>query len=154
MEVYRLVRKKYAFPLSGKGSAIKGGRWNSPGFELIYTAENRSLAMAEVAVHFSLGTIPSDYLMLTIFVPDEVAYSKIFDSDLADGWKDFPHPTFTQRIGDKFIIEGANCLLFTPSAITQGDYNVLINPNHKDFSKVLVIKSEPFPINKRIFKIK
>ncbi len=154
MEVYRLVRKKYALPLSGKGAALKGGRWNSPGFELIYTAENRSLAMAEVAVHLTLGTIPSDYLMLTIFIPDDLPYSKIFDSDLADGWKDFPHPAFTQKIGDRFIIEASHCLLFTPSAITQGDYNVLINPNHQGFKRVSVVKSEPFPMNKRVFKIK
>ena len=56
MEVYRLTRQKFASRLSGKGAAIKGARWNSPGVEIVYTAVNRSLAMAEVAVHFTLAT--------------------------------------------------------------------------------------------------
>ncbi|MBA2407387.1 MAG: RES family NAD+ phosphorylase, partial [Chitinophagales bacterium] len=57
MEVYRLSRQKFAGSLSGKGAAIKGARWNSAGVELIYTSANRSLAMAEIAVHFSLATL-------------------------------------------------------------------------------------------------
>ena len=154
MEVYRLVREKYALPLSGKGAAIKGGRWNSIGFELIYTAENRSLAMAEVAVHLSLGTLPEDYMMLTIFIPDKLPYSKLFEKDLEEGWKDFPHAVFTQKLGDQFILEGSHCLLHTPSAITKGDFNILINPNHKEFEKVSVVKMEAFPLDRRIFKLK
>ena len=54
MEVFRLTRSKFSNILSGKGAAEKGARWNSMGMELIYTAANRSLAMAEVAVHFTL----------------------------------------------------------------------------------------------------
>ena len=66
MEVFRLTREKFSKELSGKGAALKGARWNSIGVELIYTALNRSLAMAEVAVHFTLATLPSDYMMVTI----------------------------------------------------------------------------------------
>ena len=46
MEVFRLTRTKFYTSLSGKGAAEKGARWNSIGLELIYTAANRSLAMA------------------------------------------------------------------------------------------------------------
>jgi len=53
MEVYRLAQARYAKDLTGKGAAAKGARWNSPGEELLYTAQNRSLAMAEIAVHFT-----------------------------------------------------------------------------------------------------
>ena len=72
MEVFRLSREKFSTVLSGIGAAIKGARWNSVGTEIIYTAANRSLAMAEVAVHFSVSTIPDDYVMITIFIPDDV----------------------------------------------------------------------------------
>ena len=77
MEVYRLSREKFANTLSGKGSAIKGARWNSVGVEIIYTAANRSLAMAEIAVHFTLATLPVDYVMITIFIPDNISFQKI-----------------------------------------------------------------------------
>ena len=55
MEAYRLSRTKFADTLSGKGAALKGARWNSIGVEIIYTAGNRSLAMAEVGCSFFSG---------------------------------------------------------------------------------------------------
>ncbi|HCN36596.1 MAG TPA: RES superfamily protein, partial [Bacteroidetes bacterium] len=58
MEVFRLVRQKYSYELSGAGSAMNGARWNSKGVEMIYTSINRSLAMAEVLVHFTAATLP------------------------------------------------------------------------------------------------
>ena len=77
MQVYRLSREKFARPLSGKGAALKGARWNPIGVELIYTAQNRSLAMAEVAVHFTLATLPDDYSMTSIYIPDEIKFKKM-----------------------------------------------------------------------------
>lgn len=152
MEVFRLSREKFAVPLSGKGAAIKGARWNSIGVELIYTARNRSLAMAEVAVHFSLATLPEDYVMMTILIPDELSSKLIAEEELPSNWKDFPHPVSTQRFGDDFVFENKHCLLIIPSVVTKGDFNVLINPNHKDFDKVSLINMERFPFDKRIFK--
>lgn len=152
MEVFRLSREKFASPLSGKGSAIKGARWNSIGIELIYTANNRSLAMAEVAVHFTLATLPSDYLMLTINIPDDIEGQQVKEVDLRKDWKDFPHPVSTQKFGDQFVSENKYCLLIVPSVVTKGDYNVLINPNHKDFSRISITKLEKFPFDKRIFE--
>lgn len=152
MEVYRLSREKFASTLSGKGAAIKGARWNSVGVELIYTAGNRSLAMAEVAVHFSLATLPSDYVMMSIFIPDDISLLKLNVADLPADWNTFPHPSSTQIIGDKFVAENKYCVLQIPSSVTQGDYNLLINPNHPDFKKVKIIATEKFPFDKRIFK--
>lgn len=152
MELYRLAREKYSSPLSGKGSAIKGARWNSIGVELIYTASNRSLAMAEVAVHFTLATLPDDYMMVTIFVPDDIQMKEVSESDLPENWRDFPHPVATQKLGDDFVTENKYCILKIPSVVTMGDYNVLINCNHKDFSRIRIIKIEPFPFDKRIFR--
>lgn len=76
MKVFRLAREKFATSLSGKGAALKGARWNSVGIELIYTAMNRSLAMAEVAVHFTFTTLPEDYMMITIDIPDDIPIKK------------------------------------------------------------------------------
>jgi RES domain-containing protein len=152
MEAYRLSRKKYAAPLSGKGAAMKGARWNSVGVELIYTASNRSLAMAEVAVHLTLATIPADYVMLTIYLPDDISTEKLTKTDLPTDWNAFPHPNSTQAIGDKFVSENNYCVLQIPSVVTQGDYNSLINPYHSESSKIKIVEIEKFPFDKRIFK--
>jgi RES domain-containing protein len=152
MEVFRLSKEKHSRELSGKGSAIKGARWNSAGIEVIYTATNRSLAMAEVAVHLTLATIPDDFVMLTIHIPDEISILKLTPSDLPINWNAFPYPPANQKIGDDFIHENKFCLLQIPSAVTKGDYNILINPNHKDFTKVKTIAIEKFPFDRRIFR--
>jgi len=152
MELYRLSRKKFSDSLSDKGAALKGVRWNSVGVELIYTASNRSLAMAEVAVHFSLATLPDDYVMMTVFVPDNVASTTILETDLPANWKDFPHPNSTQKFGDDFVLENKYCLLRIPSVVTEGDFNFLINPNHREFKRIEVIEIEVFTFDKRIFK--
>ena len=152
MEVFRLTREKYAYTLSGKGAALKGARWNSAGVEIIYTAANRSLAMAEVAVHFTLATLPADYMMVCIEIPDEVTIQKVDVNDLPSNWNEFPHPLTTQSFGDKFVAAYKSCVLRIPSAVTQGDYNFLINPNHPDFEKIAIRSIEKFPFDKRIFK--
>lgn len=152
MEAYRLSREKFARALSGKGAALKGARWNPVGVEIIYTAANRSLAIAEVAVHFTLATLPADYVMVTIFIPDNISLQKLNIKDLPPGWNTFPHPVSTQAIGDKFISDNKYYVLQIPSSVTQGDYNLLINPNHPDFKKIKIIGTEKFPFDKRIFK--
>jgi len=152
MEVFRLSREKYASQHSGNGAAIKGARWNSIGVELIYTAENRSLAMAEVAVHFTFATLPDDYMMITIVIPDDFEIKEINEKDLPLDWKTFPHPNSTQKFGNNFVIENKYCILKIPSVVTKGDYNILINPNHKDFSRISISNVEKFPFDSRIFK--
>lgn len=152
MLVYRLSRAMFAQPLSGKGAAIKGARWNSAGVEMIYAAENRSLAMAEVAVHFTFATCPSDYVLITIEIPDELQITTIAESKLPPNWKSFPHPPSTQIVGDNFINDGEYALLKIPSVITHGDYNILINPKHKDFQKIKIVSIEPFPFDERLLK--
>lgn len=152
MEVFRLAREKYANTLSGKGAAIKGARWNSQGVEMIYTAGNRSLAMAEVAVHFTLATLPEDYMMITIYVPDTTSVIKLKEKDLPARWNAFPHPHSTQRFGDRFVSDNEFCIFQVPSAVTKGDYNFLINPYHADFKNIQIVAKDKFPFDSRIFR--
>jgi len=152
MDAYRLSREKFAAVLSGKGAALKGARWNSIGVELIYTATNRSLAMAEVAVHLSIATLPSDYVIMQLHIPDDVSLQKINTTALPLNWNTFPHPVETQAIGDAFIYNNEYCVLQIPSAVTQGDYNLLINPNHADFKRIKIISTERFTFDQRMFK--
>ena len=105
MEVYRLDRKIYSASLSGIGAAKKGARWNSIGVEMIYAAENRSLAMAEVAVHLTLATLPPDFIIMTIFIPNDISQFFLNVSSLPINWNSNPHDISTQKIGDKFILD-------------------------------------------------
>ncbi|MBO3099801.1 RES family NAD+ phosphorylase [Gelidibacter pelagius] len=149
MRVFRLSKKKYSKELNGKGASKSGSRWNSKGTEIIDSAESRALAMAEVAVHLTIATLPSDYVMIEIDIPDDIQIKEL--EELPDHWNSHPPNISTQKIGDEFIDSIAICVLKVPSAVVQGDHNYLINPYHKQFNKIKIIDVKDFPFDKRIF---
>lgn len=149
IEVFRLAIRKYAKPLSGKGAAISGGRWNSVGVELLYTASNRSLAMVEVVVHMT-ATTPRDYVMLTIGLPADLRVQELEPSSLPKDWSIFPYNRSTQILGDQFVAANESCVLRVPSAVTPGDSNLLLNPQHEDFAKIKIIAIEGFSFDRRL----
>ncbi len=151
MLVFRLSRKKYATELSGVGASKSGNRWNSKGTEIIYCADSRALAMAEVSVHLSLATLPKDFMMLEINIPKIVAIEVLNEKKLPENWDIFPHTYKTQKIGDNFVYSKKGCVLKVPSAVVKGDFNYLINPHHKDFKKIKITNSYKFPFDNRLF---
>lgn len=152
MIVFCLSKKKYAKTLSGKGVARFGNRWNSKGVEMIYTAENRALAMAELVVHLSLATLPDDFVMLEIDIPQSVEIKVLDETKLDPSWNIYPHNPKTQLLGNAFVHNQKRSVLKVPSAVVKGDFNFLINPNHKEAKNIKIIKTYDFPFDRRIFK--
>lgn len=152
MHVFRLSRSKYANALNGRGASKFGNRWNSKGVEVIYTAESRALAMAEVVVHLNLATLPSDFMMLVIEIPDEIEIQELNLKNLSKNWNTYLHYSETQKIGDHFIASLEACVLKVPSAVVKGDFNYLINPHHSAFKKIDIVEVSHFPFDQRIFQ--
>lgn len=149
MTVFRLASGLYKDDLTGKGAEIAGGRWNSKGLPLLYTAESRALCTAEIAVHLPLGVVPQNYFLISIRIPD----SEILHLDqLPKEWKSFPYSQQTKEIGDRFIREEKSLILKVPSAVIAGDYNYLINPGHPMIRHVKVLTIEPYAFDDRLFK--
>lgn len=151
MKLYRLSKSKYSRDLSGKGAEIGGGRWNSKGTPMIYTSQSIALATTEIAVHVSLGILPKGYEAITFDIPDSVIVEELEVKSLSSDWKSIPHSNSTQIIGDGFIQCRNNLILKVPSAVVQGDYNYLINPNHPEINKVLITDIEGYEFDKRLF---
>ena len=151
MIVYRLSRKKYKDKLSGYGASLNGQRWNSKGTELIYTAQTRALANSEVAVHISLGILPSDYHMVEVEIPDSLEILNINEKNLPKGWNSLPSKPESKNIGDEFVNENLYPVLKVPSVVVKGEFNYIINPKHSDFSKIKIINTEPFSFDPRYF---
>ena len=148
--VYRLAKEEYKEDLSGYGSYKYGGRWNSKGSALLYTSDSKALCLAEIIVHFDLGICPEDYYLLEIWIPDDqIEY--LSTNDLPYHWHSFPYNLVTRKIGDSFISNGKYLCVRVPSAVVQGDFNYLINPDHAAFNKVKIVSSSPFPIDERLF---
>lgn len=133
------------------GAYLFGGRWNSKGTEIIYTAANRSLAMVEVAIKLDTYEMSKDYHMLTIYIPDNLKAIKFSIEDLPFNWNSFPRIPETKYIVDNIVQENKHSLIKVPSVVVRGDFNYLINPKHKDFRKIKVIDSVKFPFDDRLF---
>lgn len=153
MELFRLHNKKYPVELSGIGASKFGARWNSKGTELVYLASSRALAMAEVVVHLNLSNLPSNFCMLTVYVSDSIGSTEIKNAELHADWNSFPETVVTQKIGDAFVAKKEFGLCKVPSAVVKGDFNYIVNPNHKDFEHIKIIQQDYFPIDSRLFKI-
>jgi RES domain-containing protein len=151
MIVFRLSKSESSTNLSGKGAEKAGGRWNSKGIAMVYSSDSRALCTTEIAVHTPLGNIPVDYTLITIEIPDD-SILEINPSSLPDDWKSLPPVHATQNLGDSLVVEGKFLVLKVPSAVIQGDFNFLLNPNHPDFTKMKILSVEPYTFDERLFK--
>ncbi|MBS1749945.1 MAG: RES family NAD+ phosphorylase [Bacteroidetes bacterium] len=149
-DVYRISKCQYINDLKGTGAASYAGRWHSKGTYILYTALTASLALLESVVHIS-GIPLIDYCMISLKIPDEnIIVMNI--TGLPSYWSEHPAHSSLGIIGDKFVKENKYLAMKIPSAIMPEDYNVLINPNHKDFEKVKVNYTRKVPIDNRFFK--
>lgn len=151
MKVFRICKEKCANDLSGTGAKLVGGRWNSKGIPILYTSESRALAMAEVAVHLPYNLIPNDFVLVTIDIPENLKLEEVLVKNLSKKWNNFPINNSTQNIGNEFVKNNDALVLKVPSAVVAGDFNYLINSNHKDFDKIEIENIIPFIFDNRLF---
>lgn len=149
MDVFRITHKKWADKLTASGYAA---RWNSHGFNVIYTAQNRSLACLENLVHRNGFGLDSDYIILTISILKSIKLLEINAHELPTGWNlhDEKAHLLCRNFGDNWIKSQESCCLVVPSAIIENEKNILINPNHKDFEKIKLSLSQPFLFDTRL----
>ena len=149
MNVYRINDCKYITDLSGSGAAIYGGRWNSKGTYIIYTAQNHALALLETVVH--MGKVPANgYCMATIEIPEDSIETLVPEKLPAD-WQNNPPPNYLKTIGDRFIKANKHLALKIPSVLMMEEHNFLLNPAHPAFKKVKIASSRPIRVDERLY---
>lgn len=151
MHVYRLSVDQYSDDLSGIGASIAGGRWNRPGFRVLYTAGSRALATLEVLVHVPAAFMPRTYQLLTIQVPEDSLLTIPLDQ-LPDGWNTLTPPASIKDNTESWLTENRFLLLKVPSVVVPGDYNFLINPAHPRSSEVKIIDKQPYQFDSRLLR--
>ncbi len=151
MTVYRICNETYQEDLSGTGAKLFGGRWNSKGIPMLYTSEHISLTLLEMLVHtnFKDFSIPLSLIKISLPVPSSENEIKL--SRLKKEWKD--DTSYTKFIGNEFAKSNSELLLRVPSVIVSEEFNVLINPLHKDIKKVKIIEIKSFTTDNRLFTI-
>jgi RES domain-containing protein len=148
MRVYRISKCEFINDLSGTGSSMYGGRWNSKGIYILYTAESPSLALLETVVHITT-IAAATYCMICINLPD-APIEILTTADLPMGWEENPPAENLKGIGDDFIERGKSMAIKLPSAVMAEEHNILINPLHPQFKNHQVIYVKPLPLDPRL----
>ncbi|WP_291909783.1 RES family NAD+ phosphorylase [Chitinophaga sp. CB10] len=150
MDVYRISKCAYINDLSGTGARLYGGRWNSKGHSIVYTAGSRALAALEVLVHIPLKNIIQDFCIAAIHIPDNIGIKTLTPEELPANWQSLTPLPELQCIGDEWIETAKYPVLKIPSVIIADEYNFLINPEHPEAAEILVRKTQPFQFDQRL----
>jgi RES domain-containing protein len=148
LRAWRIVKSKHvATAFDGEGARIIGGRWNSPGTAMIYTSSSAALATLEMLVHLNRGMALPSYVLISC------DFDKALVEDVAtlpNDWRRYPAPPHLQRIGDDWARSASSAVLRVPNAIIEKESNYLLNPSHRDFSKIKVNAAEPLTLDLRL----
>lgn len=150
---WRLVREKYAgTAFDGSGARRSGGRFNSEGVAVVYAADALALALLEVAVHVpSYRGLRGRVAFLITF--EEALVEVLAEAALPADWRSVPPPRSVQGIGDAWVREGRSAVLRVPSVVVAHHANLILNPAHPDFARVVVGAPEPVAIDPRLIKV-
>ena len=150
MKLFRIAKKQYISDLSGEGARLFGGRWNKRGTNMLYFSSHLSLAVLEVLAHFDQSLMPKDLYFTEIEIDDKWINKDEDFSILKNHFRDNPPHFSTQEFGSNWIIKNEFVGLKVPSAIIPLEFNVLINPQHKNWSKHKVVKTEILQLDARV----
>jgi RES domain-containing protein len=113
-------------------------------------AQTVALAVLENLVHMSRQDYPIGYVVVAPTVPDHVRimeHLRYLDAKPFDAARE-------RTAGDHWLKSDESAALRVPSAVVARDWNYLINPQHLDFTQILIGPPKPFQFDERLFDSK
>lgn len=151
--LWRIADKRHPI-LSGTGASLYGGRWNSPGYEVIYAATSYSLCILEQLAHISKASMPTSQVWVKIKILPSVRYEEANHQKI-QGWNN-DDLIASRDFGDQWIEERRTAVLLIPSIFSppgqSNEKNAILNPHHPDFRDIQVTPPEPVVWDKRLFQ--
>ena len=135
---WRIVGARYhddAF--SGEGARLRGGRWNSKGTTMVYSAGSIALASIEMMVNLPGPKLLEEFVRIPVQIPPDLIIDLPLDQ-LPGDWNSRPVPPSIKAIGDRWIKKRESAVLKVPSVVVPEEFNYLLNPKHPDFKKIII----------------
>jgi RES domain-containing protein len=149
---WRICRRRYASEAaSGEGARLYGGRWNSRGLRVVYASTSLALAAVETFVNLEPNLRPTDLVSIEGQIPEPLEIGRIDVKALPASWHETRDESL-RRFGDEWVRAGKMVALLVPSAAISGEWNLLLNPAHRDFSRINFREPQPFEFDLRMFK--
>jgi RES domain-containing protein len=147
--IYKPAHAATAF--TGEGARRFGGRLNSKGVAVVYTASSISLASLEMLVHLQAADVLAAYVVRNVTF-DRALVKTLGVKDLPRNWRDSPPPPQMQQIGDDWTASMTSAVLEVPSVITETESNFLLNPGHPDFKHIKLGVERTYRFDPRLLK--
>ncbi|WP_110171183.1 RES family NAD+ phosphorylase [Luteitalea pratensis] len=146
---WRIIKARHvSSAFSGEGARLAGGRWNSKGIAVAYTAGSQSLATLEMLVHLGAGAALQSYVLIRSDF-DEALVTEVDATALPSSWRSFPAPAALAAIGDAWVSSVTSAVLRVPSVIVPSEANYLFNPQHSQFNAIQVGTPTTFSFDPR-----
>lgn len=147
---WRIVKTRFAAQsFDGEGARLYGGRWNSVGVLMVYTAGSVSLAVLEILVHLENTDVLPAYSLCAVHFDDAVV-SSLDRARLPPNWRDSPSAPELLVIGDAWVAGGTSVVLEVPSAVVETESSYLINPAHPNFASLMIELPQPFTFDPKL----
>lgn len=150
ISAWRIFKPKHRdTAYTGDGARLFGGRWNSRGTSVVYTAQSVSLASLELLVHLDNHQILTKYLVAEVRFDDGLV-TEISRDKLPRNWRESPPPDETQALGDAWANANLSAVLRVPSTVIETECNYLLNPNHPAFASIEIRDPTNFKFDERL----
>jgi RES domain-containing protein len=152
IEAWRIVKRRLAdVAFDGEGARIFGGRWNSPGVSVVYTAETRALATLEVLAALRSVSALEPFVLIPVTF-DENLVERINVAALPARWRESPPTREIQALGDQWAQEGRSAVLKVPSVVIPEEFNYVLDPAHPDFRLIQRGESSDLQLDTRLVR--
>lgn len=149
LTAYRIGDPNGDYPIfDATGSIRSPGRWNTPASPMIYASEHYSTAMLEMLVNGS-GHLPPDQHYITITIPNGVSYEMFNPAKVPDWYLE--SQATSKPFGEAWQQGKRSLILIVPSVVARLEQNILINPEHPEFSKITCSLHHPVWWDRRLF---
>lgn len=136
-------------PFEGESTVEKAGRWHRPGMRVAYTSESLPLALLELLVHLD-GAEPPSVHAYALDIPEE-AVGRVTPEQLPLDWREDPPPPSLAQHTARWLAAKTTAALAVPSAVVEGAWNVLIDPEHPSWERpIQPSDARPFEVDPRL----
>ena len=134
---FRVAKRKFAkTAFSGSGARLYGGRWNSIGTPMVYTAGSLSLSLLEWRAHLAQWPAPP-LMVIEVEIEEHLIWTP---RKLPADWKRLPLGRGSAIFGDDWVRSQRSAVMRVPSVIVPSEWNYLLNPTHPDFQRLRIGK--------------
>jgi RES domain-containing protein len=117
---------------------------------MVYASDSLSLAALEILVQADFHDLPEELIYVEAEIPPQTAAIRLGVEGLPGNWRSYPADAGLRECGSRWLRQNLTALLIVPSAVIPQQNNLLLNPAHPDFSKIVLGTAQDFALDSRL----